>query len=139
MSMFGGSDSAVKQTTTNTPQTVSDQGVALNLGKGGTLGSKNSGNTTIKIGKGGRYAPIITYTSDSGLREEFDAWRVDVNAALNRTPDAGTTVGTAINDRLTGQVTDAPGLAKKDNRNMIIMVVSIIVVAAFALVFGRKN
>lgn len=139
MSMFGGSDSAVKQTTRNASQTTSDQGVALTLGNGGTLGDKNSGNTRITVSKGGTYAPVVTYTSDSGLREEFDAWRVDVNAALNRPPDPGPTVGTSINDRLAGQVTNAPGQARKDNRNMIIMVVSIIVVAAFALVFGRKK
>ena len=140
MSQFGGSDSKVKQTTNSSPQTASDQAVVLRLGGGGTLGDKNSGNTTIRIGAKGIYSPNITYTSDTGLRDEFNAWRSDVNAALNRPPpDAKPGVGESINDRIAGTVATAPAEAKKENRTMIIMVASIIAVAALALIFGRKK
>ena len=134
MSVLGGSDSAVKQNTQNAPVSASDQGVALALRGSSNLGDKNSGNITIQ--KGGTYAPVITYTSDSGLKEEFNAWRADVNAALNKPPPG---IADALIDRKETQITDAPEEAKKEKRNMLIIVVSILAVAALALFFGRKK
>ena len=134
MSVLGGSDSAVKQNTQNAPVSASDQGVALALRGSSNLGDKNSGNITIK--KGGTYAPVITYTSDSGLKEEFNAWRADVNAALNKPPPG---IADTLIDRTETQITDAPEDAKKEKRNLLIIVVSILAVAALALFFGRKK
>lgn len=141
MSVLGGSDSTTKQNLNYSPQAASDQAVVIRTGANGTLGNRNANNTNIRVARGGTYAPQITYTSDSGLREEFDAWRRDVNAALARPPDppAAPTISDAVTDRIAGQIADAPADAAKSKRNILIIIGAALAIAALALFFGRKK
>lgn len=145
MSVLGGSDSATKQTVNNSQQSASDQ--AINI-RARVLGDNRSGNSTIKVGRGGVYNPTVTYTTQGYSAEDLDritsSFNQSVSAAITglgqqRQLEAGKTLPDVIEDRLGEQITNAPADAAQEKRNLLIIVVAMLAIAGGALLLGRKK
>lgn len=145
MSAFGGSDSAVRQSTQNAPLSATDQALILSLRGSSTLGPKNSGNVTLKAGA--TYAPQVTYTTQGYTNEALDAIAHSFQQTLSSTVrglsqeelNSGADIGAALKDRVAAQITNAPHDAAKEKKTFLIIMGAILAIAAAALFLGRKS
>lgn len=145
MSVLGGSDSATKQTTSYAPLTGSDQAVVIGLRGSSNLGPKNSGNATFRLGKGASYNPSVSYVTQGYSSDDLDritsSFQQSVSAALTGLGQQRQAAGLSdvIEDRLGGQIIDAPDDAAKEKRNFLIIIIAMLAIAGGALFLGRKK